>query len=145
MILASILKHKGHDVIAVPPEMPLPDVLSTLRRHRIGAVLVMDADRHPLGILSERDIVFALAERGAAVLDERAEALMTPGPVTARPETTLDEAMQMMTDGRFRHIPVVDGTGRVTGLVSIGDVVKAKLAETEREMGSLVAYVAGAV
>jgi CBS domain-containing protein len=145
MILASILKHKGHTVIAVPPETPVPEVLSILRRHRIGAVLVMDAARRPLGILSERDIVFALAEKGAAVLEMTAEALMTPDPVTAHPATTLEEAMQMMTDGRFRHIPVVDEDGRVVGLVSIGDVVKARLAETEQEMGSLMAYVAGAV
>jgi len=145
MLLASILKHKGTSVIPVAPGTPIPDVLATLRRHRIGAVLVMDEERRPRGILSERDIVYALAERGAAVLDETAEALMTPDPATAHPETSVVEAMQMMTDGRFRHIPVTDGEGRVIGLVSIGDVVKARLAETEQEMGSLMAYVAGAV
>ncbi|HYZ63204.1 MAG TPA: CBS domain-containing protein [Acetobacteraceae bacterium] len=143
MMISGILKHKGHALISVTPDMTIGEVAQVLGSRRIGAVLVLDAAEQLLGILSERDIVASLAEYGAAALDMTAAQLMTSEVQTATPGTSVNEAMSMMTDGRFRHIPVVEN-GRLVGLVSIGDVVKAKIGEAEQEVDSLRAYVAGA-
>jgi len=143
MVIAGILKHKGHAVTSVAPGMTVAEVAQVLASKRIGAVLVMDSGDQLLGILSERDIVSYLAEHGPAALDMTAAQLMTSDVQTASPRTTVDEAMAMMTDGRFRHVPVVEN-GRLLGLVSIGDVVKAKISDAEHEVDSLRAYVAGA-
>lgn len=143
MVIAGILKHKGGNILSVPPEAKVSEVVQILATRRIGAVLVVDADNHLQGILSERDVVRSLAEHGAATLDLAASALMTSDVHTATPQTSIGEAMEMMTDGRFRHMPVVDHD-ELVGLVSIGDVVKAKIGEAEQEVDSLRAYVAGA-
>ncbi len=143
MTIASILKHKGHEVAHVEPTATVAEVTHVLHGRRIGAVLVCSERMDLLGILSERDIVGALAEHGASALDLRAEQLMTRHVTTAMPRTTVQEAMSMMTSGRFRHLPVVE-RGRIVGLVSIGDVVKARLSQQEQEVDSLKAYVAGA-
>jgi CBS domain-containing protein len=105
--------------------------------------VVLDAADRPLGILSERDIVHALAARGAAALAVTAGDLMTRALKTATPRTTVGEAMGMMTAGRFRHLPVIDNDALV-GLVSIGDVVRAKILQQETEVDGLRAYVSGA-
>jgi CBS domain-containing protein len=143
MVIAGILKHKGSAVTSVAPGMTIAEVAQVLASKRIGAVLVMDSADQVLGILSERDIVANLAEHGADTLKMTAAQLMTSEVQTATSRTTVDEAMAMMTAGRFRHMPVVEG-GRLTGLVSIGDVVKAKITDAEHEVDSLRAYVAGA-
>jgi CBS domain-containing protein len=143
MTIAGILKHKGHDVTTVAPAMTIAEVTQVLASRRIGAVLVLDSAGQLLGILSERDIVAALAEHGAGTLDMTAAQIMTREVQTASERTTVDQAMGMMTTGRFRHIPVVE-EGRLVGLVSIGDVVKAKISTAEQEVDSLRAYVAGA-
>ena len=145
--VAAILKHKDHalgphTVASVPPQTSIAEVTRRLTEHRIGAVLVRDNDQRILGILSERDIVRSLAEHGAGALDMHASDLMTRSLRTATPETTVAEAMAMMTAGRFRHIPVLEGD-RLIGLVSIGDVVKSRIMEQESEVDSLKAYVAG--
>ena len=114
-----------------------------LTARSIGAVVVLDAAARPLGILSERDIVHALAAWGAQALAMSAGELMTRALKTASPRTTVGEAMGMMTAGRFRHLPVI-ADGDLVGLVSIGDVVRAKILQQESEVDGLRAYVSGA-
>ena len=143
MTVSSILAHKGSSIVSVHPRASIVEVTHVLAEHRIGAVLVCNERGDLMGILSERDIVAALASDGASALDHRAEEMMTVHVTTASLRTTVAEAMQMMTNGRFRHLPVVD-QGRLIGLVSIGDVVKARMSQQEQEVDSLKAYVAGA-
>jgi CBS domain-containing protein len=144
MILAAILKSKGSSVLSVSPATRISEVINVLAEKRIGAVRVCDADNRLVGILSERDIVRTLSKYASATFAMSAEELMTHSLKVATPETTVAEAMEMMTDGRFRHLPVmVDG--KLVGLVSIGDVVKARLSQQEHEVDSLKAYVSGTV
>ena len=143
MTIAAILKHKGNHVTAVAPTTTIAALTQELARRRIGAVLVMDDSGRLLGIVSERDIVGSLAANGAATLDMTAAQLMTRDVTTATPRTTVAEAMAMMTAGRFRHLPVMEGAA-LLGIISIGDVVKARITQQEQEVDSLKAYVAGA-
>jgi len=142
MTIAAILKQKGNQVSAVVPTATIAEVVQELARLRIGAVLVMDAARQLLGIVSERDIVASLAANGAATLGMTAGQLMTRDVKTATPRTTVAEAMGIMTSGRFRHLPVVEA-GALLGIISIGDVVKARITQQEHEVDTLKAYVAG--
>jgi CBS domain-containing protein len=142
MTVAAILKHKGNRVTSVGPSTSIAQVTIVLSEHRIGAVLVVDEDTHLLGIVSERDIVRCLAANGAGGLAMTAGQLMTKAMQFAHPGTTVAEAMATMTEGRFRHLPVVDH-GDLVGMVSIGDVVKSIITQREHEVESLVAYVAG--
>ncbi len=141
MTIAAILRHKGTAVASVQPHQTVADITGQLASRRIGALPVV-ADGRLVGILSERDIVQALATHGAAALDLPASALMTTKLSTATRGTTVGEAMRMMTDGRFRHLPVLEN-GALIGIVSIGDVVKARITQQESEVDSLKAYVAG--
>jgi CBS domain-containing protein len=143
MTVASILKHKGCDIVTVDPTRTIAEVVQILTSKKIGAVLVLDSADQLLGIVSERDIVNFLAVHGAATLDMTAGQLMTRDLKTVTRQTTEPEAMTMMTAGRFRHLPVVED-GQLIGLISIGDVVKARIMQTEHEVDSLRAYVAGA-
>ena len=143
MTVAAILKHKGHQVTTVAPTASIAEVAEVLATHRIGAALVMDRAEQLLGIVSERDIVRSLAANGGHTLAMTAGQLMTRALQIATPDTTVEEAMHMMTEGRFRHLPVIDH-GRVAGLISIGDVVKARIMQQAHEVDSLRAYVAGA-
>jgi CBS domain-containing protein len=140
--VAAILKHKGYQVTTIEPTATIAHVVDVLAEHRIGAALVIDTADQLLGIVSERDIVRCLAANGASTLTMTAGQLMTRALQLARPETTVAEAMSMMTMGRFRHLPVMD-RGVLVGLISIGDVVKARIMEQESEVDSLKAYVAG--
>ena len=142
MVIAGILKEKGGKLFSVPPNASIADVVQMLATHRIGAVLVVSEEGALEGILSERDVVRSLAENGAGTLDRSAADLMTSDVTTATPQTTVAAAMELMTAGRFRHVPILED-GRLSGLVSIGDVVKAKIANAEQEVDSLRAYVAG--
>lgn len=142
-MIAAILRHKGREVISVAPTQTIDAVCRLLAERRIGAVLVTDATDQVRGILSERDIVRALSAHGAATLAMTAAQLMTAEVEMAHPETSVEEAMEIMTHGRFRHLPVTDDR-RLVGLVSIGDIVKARLDEQAHEVDSLKAYVAGA-
>ena len=142
MTVAAILKHKGSDVASVTPAMPIHEVTRVLSERRIGAVVVLDASRQLLGIVSERDIVRCLAQHGARALEMTAAQLMTTHVQTATPRTSVVDAMAMMTEGRFRHVPVVEG-GSLAGMISIGDVVKSRLDQQEQEVDSLKAYVTG--
>lgn len=142
MTVAAILRHKGAEVATTTPAQSIGEIAGILAKRRIGAVVVMDG-AELAGILSERDILYALAEHGAAVLTMPAAAVMTREVHTATPATTYDEAVRAMTEGRFRHMPVLsDGT--LIGIVSIGDVVKARMMEQETEVDGLRAYVSGA-
>ena len=142
--VAAILKHKGYQVSTVDPHMSVSAITALLAERRIGAVLVMDTAEQMLGIVSERDIVRCLAANGARTLEMTAGQLMTRAVQVAHPDTTVDEAMQMMTAGRFRHLPVIDHDTLI-GLISIGDVVKARILEQDSVVESLTAYVAGSV
>jgi len=142
MTVARIINEKGRDVVAIGPERTLAEVARVLSEKRIGAVVVMDGDRL-LGIISERDIVRALARRGSDALNKLAVDCMTAKVVTCRPEDTINEVMQVMTSGRFRHVPVVEG-GKLAGIVSIGDVVKRRIEEVEREAAEIRDYIAHA-
>ena len=132
MIIEHILAKKGHDVITIEPERTLSETARLLDEKRIGAVVVSDADHPVLGIISERDIARAVAQRGAAVLDEPVSQHMTAKVITCTRSFTTKDLMELMTDRRIRHVPVVEH-GRLNGIVSIGDIVKHRLAELEAE------------
>ena len=141
MNVEQLLGGKGHDVISVQPHRTLAEAIRTLSEKRIGAVVVMGADGALVGILSERDIIRALGELGGAALESAVSRSMTSKVVTCRPQTSVDELMEIMTTGRFRHVPVVEN-GRVAGLVSIGDVVKHRVAAIEAESQAMRDYIA---
>ncbi len=143
MTVAAILRHKGREVFTVDPSAKVAEVADVLMQKGIGAVLVVDQSKQLLGVVSERDIVRSLNANGAATLEMTAGQLMTRALQTASPQTTIIEAMRKMTAGRFRHVPVLDN-GELVGMVSIGDVVKARIMEQDEEVDSLKAYIAGA-
>jgi CBS domain-containing protein len=140
--VASILRHKGYQVVTVAPTTSIAEVTQVLADRHIGAVLVQDSTDQLLGIVSERDIVRSLARNGARTLDMTVGQLMTRALRTATPQTSVTEAMREMTAGRFRHLPVLDHN-ELVGVISIGDVVKARIMEQEYEVESLRSYVAG--
>ncbi len=143
MTVEHILRSKGRNVVTIEPNRTLMEAARLLSEQRIGAVLVSDSVRPVLGILSERDIVQALAERGAAALQEPVSRCMTEKVVTCTGESAINEVMEIMTEGKFRHVPVVEG-GRLAGIVSIGDIVKHRLAEVEAETRAMRDYIATA-
>jgi CBS domain-containing protein len=136
----AILKTKGSSVVTSLANVSLHRISQLIAQYRIGAVIVVDEEGHPQGIVSERDIVNALSAFGAAALDMMAEEVMTRGLLTCTPEHTVDDLLSMMTNSRVRHLPVVVD-GRLTGIISIGDVVKRKLDEAAAEVGLLRDYV----
>ena len=142
MSIATILKEKGGDVIRVAPDVPVRDVVRTLEEHGIGAILVMDPSSRILGILSERDVIAGLAKRGVAAMELAASALMTEIRWTIAPNESIADAMRIMTDHRVRHLPVMED-GTLVGLVSIGDIVKARIQQQAHEVEHLRAYVGG--
>ncbi|HYD07241.1 MAG TPA: CBS domain-containing protein [Reyranella sp.] len=140
MFVSDILSQKGGLVFTVTPGTTLAQIAQQLSTRRIGSVLVMaDADR-VAGIVSERDIVRALSQHGAAALDLEAHRVMTRNVETCHPDDSIERVMELMTGGRFRHLPVLDH-GELIGLISIGDVVKARLEETRHETEALKAYI----
>jgi CBS domain-containing protein len=139
MTVRAILDSKGHQIESVEPDAKLSAAIKILAERRIGAVLVMTKGRIE-GILSERDIVRVLGERGARVLDEPVSAVMTRKVVSCRQSDTVAGIMEMMTLGKFRHLPVVE-EGTVVGLISIGDIVKWRVREYETEQEALRDYI----
>jgi CBS domain-containing protein len=139
MTVRAILDTKGHQIMSVLPDAKMSEAIKLLSERRIGAVLVISQGRID-GILSERDIVRVLGERGASVLDEPVSAVMTRKVVNCRPNDTVSAIMEMMTLGKFRHLPVLDDD-RVVGLISIGDVVKWRVQEYENEQEALRTYI----
>ena len=140
MTVRAILDTKGHQVESVQPGAKLSAAVKVLGEKKIGAVLVLNVAERIEGILSERDIVRVLAERGAAVLDEPISNVMTRKVVSCRQSDTVAAIMEMMTLGKFRHLPVVED-GKVVGLISIGDIVKWRVQEYEREQEALRDYI----
>ena len=139
MTVRAVLESKGDNIVTVAPSATVRAAVKLLSERRIGAVLVM-AGAQIAGILSERDIVRVLGERGAAILDEKVEHVMTRKVITCRPADTVAAIMEKMTEGKFRHLPVVEES-KVVGLISIGDVVKRRVMEYEREQEALRDYI----
>jgi CBS domain-containing protein len=139
MTVRAILDSKGHHIQSVEPDAKLSAAIKILAERKIGAVLVMNNGRIE-GILSERDIVRVLGERGAGVLDEPVSVVMTRKVVGCKRSDTVSAIMEMMTLGKFRHLPVIED-GRVVGLISIGDVVKWRVREYELEQEALRDYI----
>jgi CBS domain-containing protein len=139
MTVRSILNTKGHQIMSVEPDAMMSAAIKLLGEKKIGAVLVMDQSRLE-GILSERDIVRVLGERGAGVLEEPVSSVMTRKVVTCKETDTVAEIMETMTTGKFRHLPVTDN-GKVVGLISIGDIVKWRVREYETEQEALRDYI----
>jgi CBS domain-containing protein len=140
MIVSTILADKGREIVTIEPGASLAEAAKLLAEKRIGAVLILGADRRLVGIISERDIVHALAARGAAVLDEPVSRSMTRKVDTCNESETIGNIMERMTNGKFRHVPVVD-QGRLVGIVSIGDVVKHRLQQMEHESAAVRDYI----
>jgi CBS domain-containing protein len=140
MIVSQILKSKGSDVATIHPDASIAEAAERLAKRRIGALVVMSGDGEIAGIISERDIVGVLAASGAAALGHAVETIMTRKVATCAPSDSLESLMREMTARRVRHLPVV-GSGGLAGIVSIGDVVKHRLDELERERAMLVQYV----
>jgi CBS domain-containing protein len=140
MTVKAILSRKGNNVITIEPTVTLSAAINMLAEHRIGAVVVAGADKQVAGILSERDIVRALAQRGPGALEDAVGQVMTRKVVTCTESDTVAALMERMTQGKFRHLPVVE-RGKLVGLVSIGDVVKHRLGEMEHESNALREYI----
>ncbi|WP_181702213.1 CBS domain-containing protein [Chthonobacter albigriseus] len=143
MTVKSILNLKGGGVTTGDPSMTIAQVCARLAEQKIGALVMTDESRNVVGIISERDVVRVMAQVGAGALSDTAGSHMTKTVITCRKRDTVDEVMEMMTRGRFRHVPVVDD-GELVGIISIGDVVKYRMAEVEREAQHLRSYIATA-
>lgn len=144
MQVRHILQDKGRNVIAIAQGATLGDAVRLLAERRIGAVIVRGAEGGLAGILSERDVVRAVAADGHAALNHNVADYMTKSVTTCREADMVEDLMEMMTCGRFRHVPVLDDEKALCGLISIGDVVKSRIAETLNEANSLREYITAA-
>ena len=143
MTVRRILNLKGSDVVTIAPEKKLLDAIALLTKHRIGALIVTEKNNQVVGVLSERDIVHLLSNKDANRFENTVSSAMTSAVKSCKPDDSIQHIMQVMTTGRFRHMPVVDN-GRLAGVISIGDVVKLRLEEMERESEHLKEYIATA-
>jgi CBS domain-containing protein len=143
MHVASILNDKGNAVVTVGPRQSVRDAITLMAAKRIGALVVVGVEGRVLGMFSERDVVRLMAEKGAAALGDELSRHMTSPVFSCTAATSIDEIMHLMTTRKFRHVPVVEN-GALTGLVSIGDVVKFRLAEIEIEHRAMREYIASA-
>jgi CBS domain-containing protein len=141
MTVSAVLKGKAGPVISVEPSATVLEIAKIITSRRIGAVLVLHDDGSVAGIVSERDVVKAVATQPERVLEMRADDLMTRNVITATPQTTVDEAMEIMDNGYFRHLPVLDG-GKLIGIISIRDLVKYRIMLHEHDVESMKAYIA---
>jgi CBS domain-containing protein len=141
MTVAAMLSEKGREVITTSAAASIAGAIDTLAKRRIGALVVVDDQDNIAGIISERDIVRAIAEQGERVLSSALSTVMTRAVVTCSESETINDVMTRMTHGRFRHLPVVEN-GRLTGIISIGDVVRARIEQVEREAEDMRAYIA---
>jgi CBS domain-containing protein len=140
MTVKAIMSQKGRDVVTIEPTENLSSAVKLLSERRIGALLIIGTDQQVVGILSERDIVRAIARSGPSALNEPVSQVMTRKVVTCSEADTVSAIMELMTQGKFRHLPVVD-RGRLSGIVSIGDIVKHRLEEMARESSALREYI----
>lgn len=141
MNVSNILSAKGGNPITLRETAKVTDALATLYQNNIGALIVVDSAGNVSGILSERDIVRRLHDTGTEILEHPVTACMTGNPFHCTPDSSVDEVMQTMTNRRIRHMPVLTG-GRLVGVISIGDVVKRKIEQTQEEAEALREYIA---
>ena len=141
MTVATILKTKGNNIVTANVGESVADTAVLLAKYKIGAVLVLDKTGKVTGVLSERDIVRALAASGSGCLNQNVEDLMTKDVICCAPSDTIDEVMALMTDRRIRHLPVMDGS-ELKGFISIGDVVKRRISDVEQEAAAMRDYIA---
>src|SRR5262245_18910228 len=139
MNVTSILKAKGRAVSTARPDASLLDIVQKLGAKKIGAIVVVGDNGHVAGIISERDVIRAVSEHGTAALNISVSEVMTKSVVSCQESSAIDELMEMMTKGRFRHLPVIED-GALVGIISIGDVVKHHLAEVEMEVSAMRNY-----
>jgi CBS domain-containing protein len=143
MTVRQILKAKPiHDILTITPEMTVAEAAAILSEKRIGALIVSKDGQSLDGMLSERDIVRELGKQGKEVLDRKVSELMTARVITATPDLMASKVLQMMTEGRFRHMPVMEA-GQMVGVISIGDVVKDRIQEVEAENSALTEMIVG--
>jgi CBS domain-containing protein len=140
MIVKTIIDTKGRDVLTMEPNATLDAAAKLLAERRIGAVVVIGAEDRVVGILSERDIVRAVAERGTGAMQEQVAQVMTRKVATCTLDESIHSIMERMTAGKFRHVPVIEN-GRLAGIISIGDVVKHRIVEMEQESDALKTYI----
>jgi CBS domain-containing protein len=139
--IADLLRHKGSEVATVPPGISVAGLLEDLARHNVGAMVVCDEAGAVVGIVSERDVVRRLDERGAELLHAPVSDIMTTSVVTCEPGENVDSLAATMTERRIRHMPVVTD-GRLVGIVSIGDVVRSRIEQLESDREQLESYIA---
>lgn len=142
VFVKELLDLKGRNVVTVRPDMSLGDAAITLNEHSIGAVVVTDEKGAILGIFTERDMVKAIATQASDALKSPVSKVMTKNVTRCHEGSTSDDVMELMTGGRFRHVPV-EANGQLVGIISIGDVVKARMSEIEAEAEHIKAYIAG--
>jgi CBS domain-containing protein len=140
MTVASVLKQKGAAIISVKPSASMTEIAGIITERRIGALVVLDDAQQLVGIVSERDVVKSVHQHGAAALTMTAAQLMTPKPITATPDSTVDAAMETMDNGYFRHLPVMQGDALV-GIISIRDLVKYRIMQHKADVDNLKSYV----
>lgn len=140
MFISEIIGSKGSTVVTLSETESLETAAQILDEKRIGAAVVVSDDRRVLGVLSERDIIRRIAQNGAAALYMKVADAMTRNVVTTKPDATLDDGLEIMTDRRIRHLPVL-ASGKLAGIVSIGDLVKRKIASVEAEADAMKAYI----
>jgi len=143
MTVAGILSRKGREVVTISSKKSISEAIAELARHKIGALVVSEGGDRISGIISERDIVRSLGKSGPDVLSTPISTVMTRDVMTCTETDTIISVMTRMTRGRFRHLPVAEG-GRLAGIISIGDVVKARIEEVEREANDMRQYIATA-
>jgi CBS domain-containing protein len=142
MNVASVLKNKSSRVVTIRPDRPLREAVETLVEHRVGALLVVDAEGQVVGMLSERDVLRESARRFDALGGRSGADIMVRDVIIGLPDDPLDYVVNLMTEKRIRHLPIID-EGKLTGIISIGDVVKAKVAQAEVEIRHLTDYITG--
>lgn len=140
MLIAHVLRDKGAAVHTLPADATLEHAAKELNQRKVGALVVVDEKGVILGVFSERDLAREIARHGAACLGHRVGSAMSRDVVTARPDETIDDALARMTDRRIRHLPVLEGD-RLSGIVSIGDLVKHRIAAVEAEAAAMQAYI----
>ena len=143
MTVKAILQSKGHDVLTIGPDETLADAVRLLAERKIGALVITDSGRRIAGILSERDIVRIIAREGANALTQAVRNAMTTKVSICNESSSVNEVMEIMTRGRFRHLPV-EKNGQLDGIISIGDVVKRRIEDVEREAEEIKQYIATA-
>jgi CBS domain-containing protein len=143
MTVKSILAEKGTEVLTIGKDTTVSDAVSLLAKHRIGALVVADSSGTIRGIISERDIIRHIAEDGVDALNQKVATVMTANVKVCTESHTVNDVMEIMTRGRFRHMPV-ERDGKLIGVISIGDVVKRRIQETEREAEQIKQYIATA-